>query len=484
MPSGSLPSYQQTSPAPVPQRLPSTPTAYDSRRPSISDHHSRSQSSRERSLSVSPKTRLPSQPRGEMPPYPQPDIFNSAKRKMEDLEMPVEAPRHIHQPEIKEEVNGHHHKSPSSAASPQQPPKKRTRYVEPPIWAQSVRKHVGNRGVPRINGKQHIPSSVPAPAPTKVETNGHHQPPPPMPQGDSTATDSDPHPSVLLGPWETSINGKKPMQEIVKQIADWIFINVIQRNDLGELSSHGVEIEIEAKLGQFIDQGTRIHFPVTTEAIFAAGGDIRFQSAMTEVSSLPLLYFQILTSCKQQQHRVLNDFLNVQVKQAHPQNPGRSKSRVPIAYLHRRENDKFYALPRDIFNSLPPAVRQQHNPNHTSKIRVTYDQRTNQILAKIIKVRIADLNIFLPRCPLDCRISINFELNYDGNIDDIIAESTLDRSNDRSKDRLSYTHGNYQVDLTQVTKTRKHNVSSTQYLPLHIKLTISGRRHCRKGARA
>lgn len=209
--------------------------------------------------------------------------------------MPVEAPRHIHQPEVKEEVNGNYQRALSSTASPQQPPKKRTRYVEPPIWAQSVRKHVGTRGVPKVNGKQHIPSSVSASAPVKIETNGHRQPSPLIPQGESVANDSDPHASALLGPWETSISGKKPMQEIVKQIADWIFINVIQRDDLGELSSHGVEIEIEAKLGQFIDQGTRIHFPVTTEAIFAGGGDIRFQSAMTEVCLLPRSYIQMLT---------------------------------------------------------------------------------------------------------------------------------------------------------------------------------------------
>jgi polynucleotide 5'-triphosphatase len=128
-------------------------------------------------------------------------------------------------------------------------------------------------------------------------------------------------------------------------------------------------------------------------------------------------------------------------------------------YVHRRENDKFYELPPTMHGILPAAVRQQHNPRHAIKIRVTHDQKTKQVLAKIIKVRIADLNIFMPRQPLDCRISINFEMRYDGDVEEIIAQSIPDRHADRSKDRLSYTQGHYQIDLTQVSKTKSHNVN-------------------------
>ena len=145
---------------------------------------------------------------------------------------------------------------------------------------------------------------------------------------------------------------------------------------------------------------------------------------------------------------------------AHPNNPQRSKRRVEIVYVHRRENDKFYELPPSMHHLLPSAVRQQQNPRHAARVRVTYDQKTNEIKAKIIKVRIADLNVFMPRQPLDCRISINLEWSFDDeiDIDEIIAQSTGDREADRNKDRLSYTQGHYQVDLTQVTKTKSHNV--------------------------
>lgn len=155
---------------------------------------------------------------------------------------------------------------------------------------------------------------------------------------------------------------------------------------------------------------------------------------------------------------MLNDFLNAQVKDAHPQNPDRGKQRVNIVYVHRREIDKFYELPPSVLSTLPPAL-SQHSGFRGARLRVTYDQKTNHVLAKIIKVRIADMSIHLPMQPLDCRISVNFEMRFEGDVDDVIAQSQGDRSNDRSKDRLSYTQGLYQVDLTQVTKTRSHNVS-------------------------
>lgn len=86
------------------------------------------------------------------------------------------------------------------------------------------------------------------------------------------------------------------------------------------------------------------------------------------------------------------------------------------------------------------------------RARVTYDQKTREVLAKIIKARVADLDIHFPQCPMDCRISINLEMNWDGPVEELEQLGNHpDRQPDRNKDRLSYTHGHYQVDLTQVT---------------------------------
>jgi polynucleotide 5'-triphosphatase len=151
--------------------------------------------------------------------------------------------------------------------------------------------------------------------------------------------------------------------------------------------------------------------------------------------------------------------LNAKVAETHPANPGQIKRRVKIDYLHRREIDKFYELPSTMNATLPAAVRHVLNPRHTVKVRVTHDQKTNQVLAKIIKARIIDLDIYNPQSPLDCRISINFEMKFDGDIEDIIAMGIGERIPDRSKDRLSYTQSHYQIDLTQVTQVTSVNVS-------------------------
>jgi len=158
----------------------------------------------------------------------------------------------------------------------------------------------------------------------------------------------------------------------------------------------------------------------------------------------------------QVQHKSYNDYLNEMVKQCHPNNKERQQPRVPIRYKHRRETDKFFELPNNVRDQvLPPFVA---NPiasrGHTAKVRVTFDQKTDEVLAKIVKVRIADLSIHLPKCPLDCRISVNLEMDWDGPVEDLermAAASNRPALPNRSKDRLSYTQSHYQIDLTQVT---------------------------------
>jgi hypothetical protein len=150
----------------------------------------------------------------------------------------------------------------------------------------------------------------------------------------------------------------------------------------------------------------------------------------------------------------LNDFLNSKVTETHPQNPG-ARRRVQIAYLHRRERDKFYELPPSFNSRLPPAVQEEvRRSRHAPKLRVTYDQKTGQILAKIIKIRVANLDFLFPGSPLDCRISINFEIRYDGETEDFMEITSRPENQlpDRMKDRLSYTQSHYQIDLTQVTQ--------------------------------
>jgi len=98
------------------------------------------------------------------------------------------------------------------------------------------------------------------------------------------------HPSALLGPWEESIMGNKPYDMMTKVVADFLYTNVVSRSDLGELGSRGVEIEIEAKLGQLIDRETndRYFLPVLSECILNGNVRVGFKSSMTEVCRHPL----------------------------------------------------------------------------------------------------------------------------------------------------------------------------------------------------
>lgn len=155
----------------------------------------------------------------------------------------------------------------------------------------------------------------------------------------------------------------------------------------------------------------------------------------------------------------MNEYLNARVQETFPSNPeAQSDKRVPIKYRHRREVDKFFDIPPNYWTSLPPALKAQFKTRHAVKVRVSYDQKSNDPLAKIIKARISDLDIYNPQSGLDCRISINFEMRYDGDIEELKSLMSDQKRPDRNKDRVSYTQSVYQIDLTQVTQQITVNV--------------------------
>ena len=128
-----------------------------------------------------------------------------------------------------------------------------------------------------------------------------------------------------------------------------------------------------------------------------------------------------------------------------------SRPRVPLKYVHTRELDRFYELPANLIPPIPASVRPLVNQRHRVRVRVTHDQRTGERLAQIIKIRIADLDVYSPRTAFDWRISVNLEMNYDGDLYGMTEISEHGKSSKRSKDRMTYQHLAYQIDLTQVT---------------------------------
>ena len=122
-------------------------------------------------------------------------------------------------------------------------------------------------------------------------------------------------------------------------------------------------------------------------------------------------------------------------------------------YIHKRECDTFYELSQAGALSLPSSIRAQMNPRHNkAKVRITTDQKTGEVKAKIVKVRVADIDVFSPLTAFDWRVSVNLEMNFEGDMRDLIEHTALEgKRPDRNKDRVSYKHLYYTIDLTQVT---------------------------------
>jgi len=186
----------------------------------------------------------------------------------------------------------------ASTPSPQHPVRKRRRYNEPPIWAQSYVEHTKAKERATRDG---ISPDFKRPGngrqsdrPVKAEAvNGHHvTPAAARPQSIAQVEFKGDRP---LGPWEPSIIGYRPFEEVARKVADWLFHQVVTRPDAGELASRGVEIEIEAKLGQLIakDTNDRIRLPIESEAILRNTGNVTFKSSMTEVRTRFLYNFSL-----------------------------------------------------------------------------------------------------------------------------------------------------------------------------------------------
>lgn len=198
-----------------------------------------------------------------------------------------------------------------------QPPKpKRRRYNEPPIYAQRSVRTKGKCPVipnPQPPIPKHLRQSIQEPWPRRrsstntsaVTTATSHTartpglapsmngPPAqyapaavPAPQGAPSAGS--------LGPWEPSITGLIPYEEITKTLCDFLFQHVVMRKDVAvggagsAAAGQGTIIEVEAKLGHIIDQDRRerLRLPVLTESIISRESHIRtaFESNMTVVS--------------------------------------------------------------------------------------------------------------------------------------------------------------------------------------------------------
>ncbi|KAL9577258.1 MAG: hypothetical protein Q9212_006480 [Teloschistes hypoglaucus] len=354
--------------------------------------------------------------------------------------------------------------NPPTTSPPTAETKPRIRFREVPIWAQSARKRPlvnpfaqATQPGPLIMSQQQLAPSVSS---LGQGSNGQGRP------ADHSAR-SELDPTGILGLWEPSITNVIPAEELSKAVSDYLYTTVVTMNGVqfgpaGGTASHGAMVEVEAKIGQIIDKNTndRIKIPVSTECLLDRNDpNLRtvFRSSMTET-----------------QHRRLNGFLNQALKDSQPPPPGESqrKPRVPLSYVHTRETDTFYDLSDKSISSLPPSVQQYLDRRNRPKLRITTDQKTGKEIAKIVKVRINDIEIYSPQTLFDWRVSVSLEVNYDGDMRDLVesTEGKDRRRPDRNKDRVSYKHSHYQIDLTQV-KPADSNSKTEKEHELEIELS-------------
>ncbi|KAJ5895146.1 hypothetical protein N7495_006837 [Penicillium taxi] len=324
--------------------------------------------------------------------------------------------------------------------NPQPTVSKAARRLDPDPWASRRSSMAAASSVPAASSRpsQTLNAATPESSPYSAPPNANDPsaasapfvPPPSVPGG--------------LGPWEPSITGKIPYEEITKTVSDFLFQLVVMRND----GPSGV-VEIEAKLGHLMDleRGERLNLPIFTEAVVNnSRARTSFQSNMTV-----------------EQHRAMNNFLNETVKASIPSN---NANRIPISYAHKKERDTFYSVNPE---ELPPLIRQNLNRRHSPKVRVTRDLRSGKVLAKIVKCRLADIDVSSPKTHVDWRISVNLEMEYEGEIgDELPQEGVKGSQGERIKDRMSYRHLAYQVDLTQVAKANSPKGEFEHELELEV----------------
>jgi len=178
----------------------------------------------------------------------------------------------------------------------------------------------------------------------------------------------------------------------------------------------GGHVEVEAKVGLLVDKGSgqRLALPVLVETILKPNEiDCQFESNMSAM-----------------QHKHFNTLLN-NLKAASAQS---SHPSSPLAYSHKYLLDSFY----------PP-----DNQYEREKIRVTRDEKTKAVTECVRKLRLGDLNIYSPKRAADWRISVNLEIP--------VAHPVGTPTHSRRKDRMSYSHEEFNIDLTQVTSSSSTN---------------------------
>ncbi|KAF2823316.1 mRNA triphosphatase CET1 [Ophiobolus disseminans] len=326
-----------------------------------------------------------------------------------------------------------------------QMPPKRKRHDPKPIWAYRE----GEELPPELQRQQEQHQSSRAPPPTAQPQPtplplAHHAPPPTAHRNGAPSNGNSAPPQAVNGSELTGFlrpvsNDAHVYDDVSRRVCDFIWNNAITNELLRNAVAQSdlAQLEIEARWGHIIERSSNARlrgYHDSETVIKSQGMDIKFESTMT-----------------MEQHKRMNMYLNAQVSQSNV--PG--APRPAVKYQHTREVDIFYDLGPEQLAAMPETLKRLIAASGVrQRVRVTRDQKTNQVIRSMIKIRIANLEISSPRTEWDYRIGINVEINYPGPVDKlepVVEQGKTLEGMKRQKDRMSYSWlGAYQVDLTQV----------------------------------
>lgn len=136
--------------------------------------------------------------------------------------------------------------------------------------------------------------------------------------------------------------------------------------------------------------------------------------------------------------------------------------RIPMTYAHKHEIETEYELSGASFLSLPWSIRSRLRSHNTrASVLVTTDRKTGAFIRGIVKVCLANLDVYSPQTALDYRVSVSLEMQVGDEWRSMVAAAGA-TTPPRTNDRLCFKHLIYQIDLSLRTSQGANQV----YIPL------------------
>lgn len=231
-----------------------------------------------------------------------------AKRKLDARNLSPHELEHKEARPPPGQVNGDHVPSRIEEAPVKKEPgsasikKKRVHRKQPPVWAQSAK--ILGKQLPKNDNfvlQKRVHSHINGAKSEGQPDSRHATPEKSKPRASQPAVAvavPETGPQDLLGSWEPSLTGVRPYEEVSRMVADFLFVHVVNSEDMREITSRGIKFEVEAKLGTLIDKDTnqRVERGIESEGILSDTGRTAFRSSMTEVSDFSCILFTLWIS--------------------------------------------------------------------------------------------------------------------------------------------------------------------------------------------